>query len=138
MRRLDNKVRFILVVVGDELVIAKRKKAEIESDLDSLGFDRLTNAKKSKKNLHQQEDEDDDEEDSQTSAKPKSAGPKVSFDYLLGMPLWSLSLEKVQELQNELEEKKAMVAIIRGTETSEMWLADIDDFLGKLEEVEEE
>lgn len=138
MKRLDNKVRFILMVVGEELVIAKRKKAEIESDLDSLGFDRLTNAKKSKKNLHQPEDEDDDEEDSQTSAKPKSAGPKVSFDYLLGMPLWSLSLEKVQELQNELEEKKAMVAAIRGTDTSEMWLADIDDFLGKLEEVEEE
>merc|ERR1711981_977873 len=58
MRRLDNKVRFILMVVNNELTISNRKKAEIESDPDSFGFDRLTNSKKGGKANQTQQDDD--------------------------------------------------------------------------------
>lgn len=41
MLRLDNKVRFIRYVVKGELLIANRKRGDIERDLSSRGFDRL-------------------------------------------------------------------------------------------------
>ena len=136
MKRLDNKVRFILMVVNNELTISNRKKADIESDLDGFGFDRLTNSKKGKAN--QQQHDDEDSEDSSQSTKSSKSGPKVSFDYLLSMPLWSLSLEKVQDLQKEYDAKKEAVRKIRGTKPTDMWLEDLDQFEDQLCIVEEE
>jgi DNA topoisomerase-2 len=140
MRRLDNKVRFILMVVNNELTISNRKKAEIESDLDSFGFDRLANSKKGgKANQSQQQDDDDDDIDSQgANKKSAKAGAKVSFDYLLSMPLWSLSLEKVQDLQKEYDQKKEVVKEIRGRQPTDMWLSDLDQFEEQLCLVEED
>lgn len=39
--RLSNKVRFIKGVIGGSLRVANRKRAEVEADLQSQGFDRL-------------------------------------------------------------------------------------------------
>ena len=44
--KLSNKVRFVLAVVSGELKISNQKKADIEADLDAMGFDRLEPAKK--------------------------------------------------------------------------------------------
>ncbi|QDZ25819.1 DNA topoisomerase II [Chloropicon primus] len=131
MKRLDNKVRFILMVVNGELVISNRKKADIESDLDNLGFDRLTKGGKSKASKQNQENDEDDE----ASPKSSKAGAKVSYDYLLSMPLWSLSLEKVQDLQNEYDQKKEAVQKIRGTKPTDMWLDDIEQLEENLDVV---
>ena len=35
------------------------------------------------------------------------------YDYLLGMKLWSLTLERVRHLENELEAKTEEMAILR-------------------------
>ena len=137
MRRLDNKVRFILMVVEGELVISNRKKADIEQDLDALGFDRLKKSAKRGKGSSQN-DEDDDLEEGGSSKSKQPAGQKVSYDYLLSMPLWSLSLEKVQELQNEYEDKRDCVVKIKGTDPKDMWLSDIDHLEETLEVCEAE
>ena len=39
-------MRFILAVISGELKISNRKKADIEADLDSNGYDRIAPAKK--------------------------------------------------------------------------------------------
>jgi hypothetical protein len=44
--RIDNKARFILAVISGEVKISNRKKADIERDLDAMGFDRLGSKKK--------------------------------------------------------------------------------------------
>jgi DNA topoisomerase-2 len=44
--RIDNKVRFILAVISGDIKISNRKKADIERDLDAMGFDRLGSKKK--------------------------------------------------------------------------------------------
>ena len=38
---LDNKVRFILMVVNGELVVSNRKKADLIADLEKHGFARM-------------------------------------------------------------------------------------------------
>lgn len=44
--RLSNKVRFIMAVIQNRLVISNRRKADIEEDMDSMGFDRIPPAGK--------------------------------------------------------------------------------------------
>jgi DNA topoisomerase-2 len=41
-RRASNKIRFILAVIQGQLVVNNRKKADIEGDLEAMGFDKLT------------------------------------------------------------------------------------------------
>lgn len=40
-RRASNKIRFILAVIKGELVLANRKKAAIEEELEREGYDRM-------------------------------------------------------------------------------------------------
>ena len=46
MRKIGNKMRFILAVVAGELRISNRRKADVEADLERGGFDRLPPARK--------------------------------------------------------------------------------------------
>ena len=46
LTKISNKVRFILMVVDDKLKINKRKRKEIEADLERHGFDKLDSLKK--------------------------------------------------------------------------------------------
>lgn len=41
LQRISNKVRFITMVVDGRLVLARRKRADVENDLNAKGFDRL-------------------------------------------------------------------------------------------------
>lgn len=44
--RISNKVRFILAVVGGQLKLSNRRKAEVEQELEDEGYDRLLSLKK--------------------------------------------------------------------------------------------
>ena len=140
MRRLDNKKRFILCVVNEEVVLAKQKKADIEARLDFLGFDRLTKTKKqgSAKGGSAADAGAGEEDGDAAEGSEGSRGAKLNFDYLLSMPLWSLSLEKVEELEREYEEKKALVATIKATKPTQIWVEDLDAFEEALASVEAE
>lgn len=46
LMRISNKVRFILAVVGGQLKISNRRRADIEAELEREGYDKLPNTKK--------------------------------------------------------------------------------------------
>ena len=46
MQLLSNERRFILAVVAGELVVSNRKKADIEAQLATDGYDRMPPSKK--------------------------------------------------------------------------------------------
>ncbi len=48
MQLLRNERRFILAVVSGELVIANRKKADIEAQLERDGYDRMPASRKAR------------------------------------------------------------------------------------------
>lgn len=75
-----NKSRFIDMVASRRLVLHNRKNAEIVQDMLQLGFVQNTSA--------------DSADGKEASAKNKQ--PPASFDYLLRMPISSLTLEKVE------------------------------------------
>ena len=112
---LKNKVRFILAVVNNELVINKRKRKELFQILVRENYDMIF--PKSKKEVvvgdidHTNDEEQDinrtiDEythenpEDSIYEEEDKKQDVSLErcekgYDYLLKMPLWSLTLERV-------------------------------------------
>ena len=53
----------------------------------------------------------------------------ATYDYLLSMPLSSLTLEKVEALQAEAEDNRMTVERLRSTTEKQMWVADLDAFL---------
>ena len=130
--RISNKVRFILAVVSGEMKLSNRRKADIEADLESMNFDRLATSKKAALAAVAAVDADSDAEVVGILEEEKS------YDYLLSMPLSSLTHEKVESLQSEAQEKKKEVEALKSTTEAEMWIQDLDTFLDAYEEFEEE
>jgi DNA topoisomerase-2 len=45
LMRASNKIRFIRAVINGELVLANRKRADIEGDLQAQGYDKMAKSK---------------------------------------------------------------------------------------------
>jgi len=115
---LDAKVKFILLVVRGELVVGNRKKAELLVDLKQRGF-------KSQQQIMDKSGSDEE------SAKGNG------YDYLLGMPIWSLTYERVEELKRQSNEKTAELNNLLRVTIEELWTRDLDAILLELDAVDE-
>ena len=153
---LSNKARFIKMVIEDELIIKKKKRAVLVNELYDLKFDTQTmlNEKKQKtkeeinkehelQNSEQKGDNSEEEQDQEKQSKDKIK-PKVpikEYDYLLNMNLWSLTHEKIEELLKQKELKEKELSILEQTEVETLWDNDLDNLeeeLTKYEAMEEE
>ena len=124
---LDNKARFVEAVCNGKLKLSNRKKKDLLNELQKMGFELFDKEKKAKDD----EDEDDEEEeDENTSIGQLTKG----YEYLMGMKLWTLTMEKVEKLKAELEDKAEEVAILEATEPHQIWWKDLDDIEDALDE----
>ena len=90
--KLSNQARFVKMIVSKELVVSNRKKAEIVVELRQKKFRPFPKVAKAKSAGETEDVEEgaDDEAEAATGA--------TDYDYLLGMPIWSLTKEKVRRL----------------------------------------
>ncbi|CAI5535699.1 unnamed protein product [Closterium sp. Naga37s-1] len=141
--KLDNRVRFILAVVRGEIIVSNRKKAELLAELKEKKFAPLPKGKVGSSggsSTAADEEGDDEGEDSgeeEGGSKAKKGGDG-GYDYLLGMPLWSLTLERVQELLRDQKKNQDDHDALLKTEPKDLWESDLDLFLAELEVAEEE
>ncbi|KAG0227897.1 DNA topoisomerase 2 [Actinomortierella wolfii] len=131
--RLDNKVRFILMIISGELVVQNRKKAIIMSDLRMHGFTPADQLDKPSGNLPPASTPNEEDDSEGADAKAESSG--TEFDYLLKMPIWSLTEEKVEQLKKEREAKHQELKILIGKSAYDLWNEDLDEFLAAWEAV---
>jgi DNA topoisomerase-2 len=132
--KLDNRTRFISAVISGELKISNVKKEVLVATLDKMGYKRFEPVLKKKRAGG--DDEDEDEEDTTVNVDEKTgaaAAAKASaargYDYLLSMPLWSLTAEKVEQLRNELRAKETELQALLATTPKQLWTTDLDAFL---------
>ena len=91
--RVDvSRYMFIQMIVTDELIINKRKKANIETDLEGIG------------KIIKQDD---------------------SYNYLLNMPVVSLTEERMNKLLESIKNKKEELDLIKNQTLNKMWLKDL-------------
>ncbi|CAL8463907.1 g3442 [Coccomyxa elongata] len=124
MKLLANETRFILAVVSGDLVVSNRKKADIVADLEREGYDKMPVNKKAVV-VASLDDHDEGAEE---------AIVEINFDYLLSMPINSLTLEKVQALQEEADRQAAEVARLHATTPPQLYNRDLDAFEAALAE----
>jgi len=91
INKLENRIRFIDLIIKEKLEVRGRKKKEIEKDLENLKFDKIED----------------------------------SFDYLLGMPIWNLTQEKIDEFVSKKEAIEKDLEEYRKTELTQLWLNDL-------------
>lgn len=56
-------------------------------------------------------------------------GKDHGYDYLLSMSFWSLTHERVQQLEKEMLQKRQELDLLLGKSADDLWNADIDEFL---------
>ncbi len=99
LKIISNKVRFILMVVEKKLEVNNKKKIEIEKTLEEEKFTKLG---KSKDDI------------------------KVSYDYLLSMPIYSLTFEKIEELKKQHQEKEEEYNILDIKTPETIWIDELE------------
>lgn len=77
--KIENRVRFVTEIVTAKLNVHNRKKAELLAELKLKKYDPIFKSVKGG---------DDEDEGAEQSSEH-------GFDYLLSMPIWSLTMEKV-------------------------------------------
>ncbi|KAG0249676.1 DNA topoisomerase 2 [Actinomortierella ambigua] len=135
--RLDNKVRFILMIISGELMVQNRKKAAIISDLRLHDFTPANKLDKPHGNLPQAAAPNAEENDGEGGAADgnNDGNGGSDYDYLLKMPIWSLTEEKVEQLKKEREGKHEELKILIGKSAYDLWNEDLDEFLAAWEGV---
>jgi len=131
LKKLTNQMNFILAVVEGKLKILKRKRKDICRDLANMGFDRIyPKAKKSDNNKEEQEEKLQEEAGGDSLVQ--------GYNYLLRMPIYSLTLEKVEEITAQRQRKLDELDILCKTRVQDIWLKDLVTFEQSLNEHEKE
>lgn len=77
------------------------------------------------KNVMLQEEEQEAAEE--TEDEEAATGP--DFDYLLGMKMWSLTLERKNEILKNRDDKRQELKILKEKTPEMLWNTDMDNFL---------
>ncbi|KAM7530082.1 hypothetical protein LguiB_033492 [Lonicera macranthoides] len=104
LSKLENKVRFIHAVVNGEILLLNRKRADLLFELKQKEFTPFPKKK----------------------AETFSVGAENDYDYLLSMPIGTLTLEKVQELCAGRDLLNKEVDDLRNATPKTLWLKDLD------------
>ncbi|KAG8684609.1 DNA topoisomerase 2 [Ceratobasidium sp. 395] len=129
--RLSNQARFVHMIIKKELVVSNKKKADLCVELRKLDFRPFPKVRKAK-DAGENEDAQEEEEEEQPT------GANSDYDYLLGMPIWSLTREKVEKLLAEQAAKEEEWNALLKRKPMELWDDDLNQFLKAWEEVLEE
>ncbi|KAG9456462.1 hypothetical protein H6P81_000970 [Aristolochia fimbriata] len=137
LSKVDNKVRFILGVVHGEIIVSNRKRADLFLELKQKGFTPFPSKPKNSEAVNS-----DDAAESQKAEEEQEAAAPVAvhasdYDYLLSMPIGTLTLEKVQELLAQQEKIRKDVEELKGATPEGLWMRDLDSFLQELDKQDE-
>ncbi|KAG8877753.1 DNA topoisomerase 2, partial [Tulasnella sp. 332] len=133
--KLTNQARFVQMIVDKKLVVSRKKKADLVAELHSLQFKPI--AKPSKAKVAKNSDpaltvaaDDDDEEEEESTKNVANV-----FDYLLSMPIWSLTEEKVAKLLRERDEKEKELNLLLMVKPSDIWEDELGRLLDEFEKI---
>lgn len=111
IHEISEKMRFMVLVMEDKIVIFKRKKADILKQMNDHGFKDI-------------EDESSDDETTEEEAEVKSKKTK-----LLSIAIGGFSYEKVESLKKELESVKKEYEILCSKTHKDLWIEDLDSLI---------
>jgi DNA topoisomerase-2 len=97
------KRQFIEYILSKKVLIEKQKKDTIIVKLKELKFPRL-------------------------ARKVTAEDKEKSYQYLIDMPLWSLTFEKIEELKKEAEDIQRILDDYKDKTIEDIWIQELDEF----------
>ncbi|KAK9526301.1 hypothetical protein VZT92_015009 [Zoarces viviparus] len=134
--KLSNQARFVLEKIEGKLSIENKTKRELIRMLVQKGFesDPVVAWSKSQEKAQEEDYRDGNESDGSVDSG-SSSGP--SFNYILNMPLWCLSKEKVDDLLKQRDHKRAELDDLQKKLSEDLWKEDLAVFIEELDKVEQ-
>ena len=99
LRRLHNRSRFISSLTSSAIVLHRRRRGDIEQELQQAGYDRL---------------------------QEEGGAGGGGFGYLLDQKLSALTEEEMLRLEKEKQRVEREVAELKSRTAEQLWLADLD------------
>ena len=98
------KALFIKYVLEEKIIVFKQKRQSVIDKLIELKFPELSTSNENK-----------------------------SFDYITNIPLFNLTLEKIEELNNKLKEKEQELNYVKITPPVDVWRLELKELLKEYE-----
>ncbi|KAM8840366.1 DNA topoisomerase 2-beta isoform 2-T2 [Spinachia spinachia] len=133
--KLSNQARFVLEKIEGKISIENKTKRELIRMLVQKGFesDPVVAWSKSQEKAQEEDYRDGNESDGSVDSGSTS-GP--NFNYILNMPLWCLSKEKVDDLLKQRDHKRAELNDLQKKQPEDLWKEDLAVFIEELDKVE--
>jgi len=124
------KKMFIEYYLEGRIVINKTKSEEnVMMQLEKLKFPKLAT------NVDNDVDNDDDDNEEDGDNKLDVVGKyKKSFEYLTSMKLFSLTKNRIEELESELAKVEAEFETYKNTTVEQLWKNEINEFIDSYKE----
>lgn len=134
LHQINERIRFISYECDEqhELEVRGRKKVEIIGLLEKYQFAKFGTTKDKNKKTQ------DDDADMDLETGEDTGISKQSYDYLLKMPIYSLTLEKIEKLRKERDTIQAKLDELMGKSLQAMWSDDLGDVKKQLVMFEKE
>ncbi|RWA14700.1 hypothetical protein EKO27_g468 [Xylaria grammica] len=120
-RKLKNQARFIREIMDQELVVSRKKKTVIVQELRERKYEAFVKNTEAKV---KSEEDDDAETAEDASLDDDSRG----YDYLLSMPIWSFTQERLDRLKEQIRKKKEEHDALQALSEKDLWCKDLEDF----------
>jgi DNA topoisomerase-2 len=108
---ISTKARFILDVINDTVKIRNIPKAEVIKQLENLKYPKMVNSILT--NLDKM------------TEKQRNDSSYGSYDFLIGMPIYNLTKEKVDELLKDKENVETTLTLIKSKTDKNLWDEDL-------------
>eukprot|EP00968_Pinguiococcus_pyrenoidosus_P019326 scaffold2093_cov241-Pinguiococcus_pyrenoidosus.AAC.3 len=125
VEKLRNKARFIRMFINEELKIANVARSELLRSLEEHDFKLFPKESAKASSGHSSSSsgsEADGTEEDVVQLKRLIDG----YDYLLSMPIWQLTREKVAKLESQLGEREEDLDALKSTTPEQLYLKDLD------------
>uniref|UniRef100_A0AAX7SEV5 DNA topoisomerase 2 n=1 Tax=Astatotilapia calliptera TaxID=8154 RepID=A0AAX7SEV5_ASTCA len=131
--KLSNQARFVLEKIEGKIVIENKSKRELIRMLVQKGFesDPVAAWTKAQEKVSQKEDYKDGNESDGSVDSGSTSGP--NFNYILNMPLWCLTKEKVDELLKQRDQKRGELNDLQKKSPEDLWKEDLTVFIEELD-----
>lgn len=122
--KLSNQLKFVQMVINNKQDFLNRKRKDLLQDLKSKGFMPFP------KNKHVS---NDDITEPTLDAMESDDENITGYDYLLSMPLWSLTIERVEKLRKDKLDKENELDSLLKLTPKDLWNKDLDEFVEEWE-----
>jgi len=134
--KLSNQARFILEKCEGKLTIENKKKDIMIAELRKAKYDADPMQKWKEEQAKMLQHDEEEDGDSGKKKDGDDMDKKNPYNYLLGMTMWSLTMENKEALLKKRDEKIHELNLLKKKTPEDLYRDDLEKFLTELDRVE--